>query len=322
MIYREKNKKKIGKLKYTTLAMCAGCITTLMLSNCLINKIDLNEVIFSKLQSIEIKSETNEFMDNDLLYSSNAILIGLDDNNVLLNKFADKKIYPASLTKIMTAILAIESIPNLEKNIKLQEDMFRELYEEDASMAGFLPNEEVEAIDLIYGVLLPSGAESCIGLANEIAGSEKNYVELMNDKAKELGMNDTHFTNSTGLHNRNHYSTVNDISKLLRYALQNNTFRQIYTSKIHSTKSTNLHPDGITFESTMFKHINEEYESKGIIEGGKTGYTEKANLCLASLSKINGKEYILVTANAHGNPGTEQFNISDAFNVYNRILEN
>src|SRR5699024_6501471 len=129
---------------------------------------------------------------------------------------SDEKIYPASLTKIMTAIVAIENLPDLDEQIYLSEDMFEKLYSENASMAGFLPNEKVAAIDLIYGALLPSGAESCIGLADAIAGSEKSFVKLMNEKAEELGMNDTHFTNSTGLHDRNHYTTVNDIAKLLK----------------------------------------------------------------------------------------------------------
>lgn len=200
--------------------------------------------------------------------------------------------------------------------------MFQRLHSQNASMAGFLANERVAAIDLIYGVLLPSGAESCIGLANEIVGSEKNYVKLMNEKAEKLGMKNTHFTNSTGLHDTNHYSTVNDIAKLLEYALENDTFREVYTSKRHTTKATNFHPDGITFESTMFKKMDTEDVNNGTIQGGKAGYTEAAKLCLASLAKIDGKEYILVTTNADGKPYTEQFNILDAFTVYNQIFDN
>ena len=296
--YRQKYKIKNRNIKYifSTLFICVACISALLFANHLINK--------------------------NNLYSSNAILISLNDNEVLLDKLSNERIYPASLTKIMTAIIAIENLPDLNETIYLPESMFNKLYSDNASMAGFLPNEKVKAIDLIYGVLLPSGAESSIGLANAISGSEKNYVKLMNEKAKKLGMKDTHFTNSTGLHDKNHYSTVNDISKLLKYALQNNTFRKIYTSKRYSTKATNLHPNGITFQSTMFKHIDTESLNKGTILGGKTGYTKEAKLCLASLAKVDGKEYILVTANADGNPQTEQFNIIDAFTAYNKISEN
>ncbi|HCQ90698.1 MULTISPECIES: D-alanyl-D-alanine carboxypeptidase family protein [unclassified Clostridium] len=295
--YRKKCKRKKRKIKcvLSILCICAVCITALFF--------------------------LNRLMANDL-YSSNAILIRLDDNDILLDKSSDERIYPASLTKIMTAILAIENLSDLNERIYLQEEMFKKLYSEGASMAGFSPNENVAAIDLIYGVLLPSGAESCIGLAEAIAGSEENYVKLMNEKAKKLEMNDTHFTNSTGLHDRNHYSTVNDIAKLLEYALQNRTFREVYTSKGYTTKATNINPEGITLQSTMFKHMDTADINNGIIEGGKTGYTEEAKLCLASLAKIDDKEYILVTANADGNPQTKQFNILDAFTVYNQIFEN
>ncbi len=320
---RQKYKRKKRKIKRvpSILCICMIGITILFLSNHIINKNNYKTEASIKAKETAIHNGINQIVVNDL-YSSNATLISLEDNQILLDKSGDERIYPASLTKIMTAILAIENLPDLHEMIYLPEDMFKELYSEGASMAGFSPNEKVEAIDLIYGVLLPSGAESCIGLAEAIAGSEKNYVKLMNEKVKKLGMEDTHFTNSTGLHNRRHYSTVNDIAKLLEYALENETFRQVYTSKVYTTKATEQNPEGLTFQSSMFKHMNTDNVNNGVIEGGKTGYTDEASLCLASLAKIDGKEYILVTTNADGNPQTEQFNILDAFTVYNQISQN
>ncbi|MBU5426867.1 D-alanyl-D-alanine carboxypeptidase [Tissierella pigra] len=319
-VNRQRYKRKKRKIKYIFSMLCVGAVfvIALFLQDHIIGK--NNQQIESpiKNQETRIYEESNQIIVDDL-YSSNAILISLDDNEILLDKSSDERIYPASLTKIMTAIVAIENLPDLDEEIYLSEDMFEKLYSENASMAGFLPNEKVPAIDLIYGVLLPSGAESCIGLADAIAGSEKSYVKLMNEKAEELEMNDTHFINSTGLHHRNHYTTVNDIAKLLKYALQNNIFREVYTSKRYTTKATNLHSDGITFQSTMFKKMDTEDINNGTIKGGKTGYTGEAKLCLASLAKIDGKEYILVTANADGSPYTEQFNILDAFTVYNQV---
>jgi D-alanyl-D-alanine carboxypeptidase (penicillin-binding protein 5/6) len=317
--YRRKSKRK--KHVLSILFICGVYITVLFLSNYQIGRNNPKIEPVMKFKETKTQSSVNKITVNNL-YSSNVVLTSLDDNQILLNRAGDEKIYPASLTKIMTAILAIENLPDLNEKIHLSENMFKKLYSEDAAMSGFSPNEKVEAIDLIYGVLLPSGAESCIGLAEAIAGSEQNYVKLMNEKAKKLGMNDTHFTNSTGLHHKKHYSTVNDISKLLAYALKNDTFRKVYTSKSYTTKATNINPNGITFQSTMFKHMDTEYVDKGVITGGKTGYTEEAKLCLASLAKVDGKEYILVTANANGNPQTEQFNISDALNVYNQIYKN
>ncbi|AKL96503.1 D-alanyl-D-alanine carboxypeptidase DacF [Clostridium aceticum] len=254
------------------------------------------------------------------LYSPYSILVRLKDQKVVSEVKSEERIYPASLTKIMTVIVAIENISNLKEPIILPKEIFSDLYEANASMAGFLPGEEVPAIDLLYGTMLPSGADASIGLAVGISGSEKEFVKLMNKKAKKLRMDGTHFTNATGLHNDNQYTTVKDIAMLLQYALKNETFRQIFTAEGHSTASTNLHSSGITFYSTLATRIDSYEFDGGRILGGKTGYTNKAGLCLASLAVKNGTEYILVTAGAEGNPHTEQYHIMDALMVYKNYL--
>ena len=271
------------------------------------------------VSSLTIASAATVSISSDSLHSPNVILIRLSDHIVLMQKNSEEKIYPASLTKMMTAIVAIENLPDLKEEIKLTNSTFQELYEADASMAGFQPGEQVKAIDLLYGVMLPSGAESCIGLADQIAGSEQDFVKIMNQKAADLGMDNTHFENTTGLHDENHYTTVKDLSILLRYALQNDTFREIFTSSRHSTQPTNKHPGGITFYSTMFEDFNNQSIISGEILGGKTGYTDEAGLCLASLAKVDEQEYILITADAKGDHDSEQYNITDAFAVYNSI---
>jgi D-alanyl-D-alanine carboxypeptidase (penicillin-binding protein 5/6) len=253
------------------------------------------------------------------LNSANAILIRLKDHTILMQKNSEEKIYPASLTKMMTAIVAIENLPDLKEKIKLTNSTFQGLYKADASMAGFEPGEQVRAMDLLYGVMLPSGAECCIGLADQIAGSEQNFVKIMNQKAAELGMDNTHFENTTGLHNKNHYTTVNDLAILLSYTLQNDTFREIFTSPRYSTAPTNKHLGGITFYSTMFAELNNENIIGGEILGGKTGYTKEAGLCLASLAKVGKQEYILISAGAKGNHYSKQYNITDAIAVYSSI---
>lgn len=320
---RKRYRRKKAKIKrlLLKLGICAVGITILASAKHLIS---INKRLVASVTNAKevVNSSGINLINAHDLYSSNAILVSLEDDQVLLDKGANQSIYPASLTKIMTAIVAIEELGDLDQTIELSQEMFERLYTENASMAGFSPNEKVKAIDLIYGVLLPSGAESCIGLAEAITGSEKEYVKLMNEKAEELGMNNTHFTNATGLHHDNHYSTVNDMARLLEYALQNDTFREVYTSKQYTTGATDIHSEGITFESTMFKKMDTEEINNGVIRGGKTGYTDEAKLCLASLAEIDDKEYILVTARADGSPYTEQFNILDAFTVYNQIFEN
>ena len=276
----------------------------------------------------QLRPSPLEIRDNDyrMLLESQLALFNfdgsdLDSGTVLKEKNSTDRIYPASLTKIMTAILAIENTEDLEEIVQLPDEIFPPLYAQNASMAGFQPGEEVRLKDLLYGVLIPSGAECCLAFADRISGSEEEFVSLMNDKAQELGMKNTHFTNSTGLHDPEHYSTVEDISILLQYALKNEYFRDVFTSSRYSTLPSEQHPEGFTFHSTMFKYMDSTEVTGGEILGGKTGYTEEAGLCLASLAQVNGKEYILVTAKANGTHQTEQFHILDAINVYSQIGE-
>lgn len=258
-------------------------------------------------------------VDLNGLYSPYAVLADLESGEVLAAHNGQERIYPASLTKIMTALIAIENLPDLEETVKLPTEMFRMLYIRHASLAGFEPEEQVQVKDLLYGILLPSGAECCIACAERIAGSEEAFVELMNEKAQELGMKDTHFTNSTGLHETDHVSTAADIERLVQYALLNDVFREIFTCKSHTTGATAAHPEGLTFENTMFHELDSDLVTSGRILGGKTGYTSEAGLCLASFAEIGGRGYVLVTAKAAGSHQTEPFHVLDAVNVYEQI---
>lgn len=290
---------------------------TLLSGNRMFTNIQLTENIV-KQKGLQEAYEDRVQLDE--INSGYAVLVDREKGAIMAEKDMDEAFYPASLTKIMTAIVALENIDNLNKRISLDESMFESLYAANASMAGFEPGEEVKALDLLYGILLPSGAECCLGIAQDIAGSEEAYVSLMNQKAKELGMEDTRYRNTTGLSDDKHVTTARDMAILLNYCLENKVFREIFTSASHATASTNLHLGGITFYSTLFQNMPNETIKGGAILGGKTGYTSQAGLCLASLAKIGGKEYILITAKAAGNHSTEQFHIEDAYAVYNQIL--
>lgn len=250
--------------------------------------------------------------------SSYAVLMQAGSGRVVGDINGETPMYPASMTKIMTTIVAIENLSDLNQEITVTNDMIANLYAQDATQAGFQPGETVQAIDLLYGVMLPSGADCCIALADTIAGSEEGFVELMNQKAEKLGLENTHFCNTTGLHADDHYSTAKDIAELLRYALKNSIFREIIESPYHSTPGTNVHPDGITFYSTMFKNLSDTTVIDGKIMGGKTGFTSEAGCCLASFAEIDDIEYILVTAGAY-QAGTPH--IDDAVKLYNRLGE-
>ena len=253
--------------------------------------------------------------------SENVYLLRLDQNKVLYQKQPQEEISIASLTKIMTTLVAIEQLDEIHVPVKVSQEMFSKLYEENLSVAGFLPNESVRAIDLLYGVMLPSGADAALALAQHLAGSEDNFVKRMNEKAKTLNMNHTSFSNVTGNDQANHYSTAEDIAILLKEALQNHTFKEIFTSERHSTASTSLRTEGITMHSTMFQMLSDQTIDSSIqIYGGKTGYTSQAGLCLASYAIINDVEYILITAGAEGSNKTPPYHIMDAILVYESLL--
>lgn len=313
--------KKLRKSKWKKL--CAAAIAVIIIAAGMRISSSVSEISFFTGSGKSMFSGSDEIPEGNInlntLYSPYAVLVDLESGNVLAEQNSTERMYPASLTKIMTALIAIEETEDMEQTTTLPSDIFPSLYEENASLAGFQPGETVTWKDLLYGVMLPSGAECCLTFARQIAGSEGAFVDLMNKKAEELGMNDTHFSNATGLQDKKHYSTVRDIAVLLRYALENDTFRQVFTARRYSVPPTVYHSEGFTFYNTMFQAMDNAGISDDDILGGKTGYTEKAGLCLASLAEINDREYILVTAKADGNHYTEPYHVIDAENVYGQI---
>lgn len=293
---RKKRRRKIG------LVLLAAVLIFLLLPN----------------KKFEIYSEGKEEVFLGELYSEAAALLD-EEGRIVGSKNLEKRIYPASLTKIMTVILSIEKLDNLQEKVTLREGIFPELYAQDASMAGFLPGEKVTYKDLLYGALLPSGAECCVALAENACGSEEKFVSEMNKKAKKLGMKNTHFTNTTGLHDKKHYTTVQDLSRLLCYAMKNQQFSKIFTTFSYSVPATNKHPEGFTFSSTLSQELEKAGVKDTCIIGGKTGYTSNAGLCLATAAEINGKKYFFITAHAEGSHNTEPYHVLDALSVYEKL---
>ena len=247
------------------------------------------------------------------LSSTHALLVDVENNQVLLDIKGDDLMYPASITKIMTALVAIESLTNLDELIYVNGDLFYDLDIQSASRAGFAEGEWVPAIDLLYGIMLPSGAESTLAIAHAVAGSEEKFVQMMNQKAHELELADTHFMNPIGLHHPNHYTTAKDMVTLLDYALTKETFRLLFEAPVYTTSS------GLTFESTLFKNLPQTELTNGLIIGGRTGFTLEAGRCLISLAKINGKEYILVTGGAINTPENQIQHLLDAIYIYEQL---
>lgn len=248
--------------------------------------------------------------------SKHAILYNLNDNSVLYEKSSKDKTSIASMTKIMTAIVAIENIENLDAKVKLTYADFSGLAEANASVAGFRAGEEVTYRDLLYGLMLPSGADAAQSLTRNVAGSKEKFIGMMNQKAIELGCSNTYFVNPTGLDDYNHYSTVEDVAKIFQYAIKNKEFLEIVKSKTYTTSNGRL-----TFTSTIEKAKARYGLSMDYVLGGKTGTTGDAGYCLATIANYNGVDYMLVTAKTIF-PSNKPLNYLDAKTIYEYFMNN
>jgi len=232
--------------------------------------------------------------DND---AKTAIIIRKSDNTIIAQRNPHKKVHPASTLKIMTALVAIENVTDFDDTFTMSYEVTDPLFRAKASMAGFKNDENVTITDLLYGTILPSGADAAMGLAIKIAGSEEAFVVLMNKKAQELGLKNTHFANVTGLHHKDNYSTAYDMAIILDHAMQNPLCRKILSAVEYTTEKTAQNPDGIILQGTLFKYMYGTEPETAIIRGGKTGYINEAGYCIASFGENTEKneEYIVVT---------------------------
>lgn len=245
------------------------------------------------------RSSQNNEPDGDGVKSKYAYLISLSDSEVLYSKKGTERIYPASMTKIMTLLVACENIEDFSEKAKVTSENIKICTSRGASVAGLKRNEEMALYDLLYGLILPSGADAAIAIADKVAGSEKEFAELMNKKAKELGLKDTHFTNCTGLNGKKHYSTPQDIAVIFKAALENPLCKKVLSASYYKTEPTDMHEDGIELESLAHWRVSEFNVPDMKIVAAKTGYTNLSGHCLASYAvRDDGKEYILITAKA------------------------
>ena len=267
---------------------------------------------------LAVRKQTKEVVE----YNSKAVYVyNLTDDKEITSYNESEKLPMASLTKIMTCLVSLENIDDLAAFAPVDTESYQRLVKENASMAGFFGGETTTYRDLLYAAMLPSGGEASDSLAINISGSTLEFVELMNKKAQELDLKNTHFQNVDGMDEPGHYSSAKDIAMLLKYALENDNFRSIFTKKEYVSTHTADHPDGLYMKSTVFSRLSDyNYDGFEVI-GGKSGTTDKAGLCWATLSSKNAKEYIIVTLGAPyediDNPDDGQ--IKDTLNILERL---
>ncbi len=232
--------------------------------------------------------------------SSHAVLIDESTGTIVAQKDAGSMIYPASMTKILTILVAAEHLTSLDGTFAVTQEITDYAYKNGCSIVGFQVGEEVPIRDLFYGTILPSGADAALSLAVYTAGSHETFVEWMNEKLAELGLSDSaHFTNCVGIYNDNHYCTTTDMAMIMKAAVENDFCREVLTAHKYTTTPTAEHPDGIEISNWFLRRI-EDKDSGGIVQSAKTGYVTQSGNCAASYEiSGSGVPYICVTANAH-----------------------
>lgn len=250
-------------------------------------------------------------------YSNYAILIDMDEDSILAEKYARTRINPASMTKVLTVLVAAEHIENLDDTFTMTLEITDYGYTHDCSSAGFVKDEVVSIKDLFYGTVLPSGADAAVGLATYVAGSQDAFVELMNEKLDQLGLSQTaHFTNCVGVYDENHYCTVYDMAMIMEAAMDNELCREVMSAHTYTTSKTDQHPEGINLSNWFLRRI-EDKDCGGEVVCGKTGYVVQSGSCAASYAvDHSGKHYICVSADAN----SQWRCISDHANLYKLFM--
>ncbi len=236
--------------------------------------------------------------------SGYAILVSLSENRVLAARQSHTKMYPASMTKVLTVLVAAEHLEgeeHLDDIFTITQAIEGFSYDHGCSNVGFSPGERVRVEDLFYGTILPSGADAAMGLAEYTAGDQESFVAMMNEKLDELGIGDTtHFTNCIGIYDDNHYSRAADMAVIMNEAINNPLCLKVLSAHTYTTTATSFHPGGIQVSNWFLRRI-EDKQKTGVVMCGKTGFVKESLNCAVSYAVDNeGKGYICCTGYAHG----------------------
>jgi D-alanyl-D-alanine carboxypeptidase len=255
--------------------------------------------------------------------AESAVVMDVQSGTILYEKNKNKKEYPASITKIMTGLLALEN-SSLSETVTYSRNAVTNL-EYKASNIDIKPGEKLSMEDSLYGILLMSANEACNGVAEHIAGSVDNFVDMMNAKAKELGCTGTHFANANGLWMKNHYTTAYDMALIARAAFRNSDFAKITGTKRYNIEKTNksgkrylYNHHGMLYPSTFSQYLYK------YCVGGKTGYTEKCRYTLVTYAKKDDMTLVAVIMKAPNSPWTapDANEYTDTTKLLNYCFEN
>ena len=251
------------------------------------------ETSSDEASSGETSSESLVWPEAAEIYSGSALVIDTVTGATLFSQDADEKIYPASTTKLLTAILALENC-SLDETVTFSETAVD--LESGASSIDAVAGEEMSLEDVLYGLLLPSGNDCANAIAEHVAGSIDAFAEMMNEKAEELGCTSSHFTNPSGLHDSDHYTTASDMFLIAKEAFSNSTIKEIISCASYTVGATNMSDERTFSNSNSLIQTDSSYYNSTVV-GGKTGYTSSAGRALVILSESNNMNLICLFFN-------------------------
>ena len=249
--------------------------------------------------------------------SEYAVLIDAESGEILAEKNSDAKMYPASMTKVLTLLVASEHMPEEDGCFTMTRAIADYCFVNKCSVVGFEVGEKIPIHELPYGCILCSGADASLALAELCAGSHETFTDWMNDKAAELGLSETaHFTNCVGTYDDAHCCTARDIALILRAAMEDDFCRTILTTPVYYSEPTEEHPDGQTLSNWFLRRIQGREAGGAAVQGGKTGYVPESGNCAASFASDEaGHAYLCVT----GRSGSVWQTINDHVLLYGML---
>lgn len=252
--------------------------------------------------------------DDYELNCKNAIVVNTDTGRTVFEKDADTPVSIASLTKIMTAITVIENCTDFDALVEVKTSSLLSIGNTGLVTANLVSGEKMSVKDMLYCLLIPSAADASVVLADYIGGSVSAFVEMMNKKAEEIGMTNSHFVNTHGLDADGHYSTARDIAVLTEYALKNEMFTDIVSHQSYTTSQTNIKAPRTVYTTNYLLLQNSGFYYEWA-DGVKTGYTDNAGRCLVSTALKDKTRYICVVLgcdayNANGTMACKHFSDS------------
>lgn len=300
--------------KYIKVIQCAIFLYIILIFSFFLNCVSAN--------SLNTDTDSSAFAGEYLtLYCTNALAMDAESSTILYEKAGYEKVYPASTTKIMTAILAIENL-NLSDKIEATKEALYSIPSDSSSM-GIKVGEIFTVEELLYGLMLPSGNDAANVLAIATSGEIDNFVLLMNEKAKELGCKNTHFVNAHGYFDENHYTTPYDMAIILKYAIKNDTFRKIIETRTYTLPVTNkTDKEVILTNSNKLFDKNNPKTYYAYVLGGKTGYTIESRGTFVGYAKKDDKLVIVSNFNGSQNINGSQARFLDSITLWNYAFDN